>query len=147
MSEENKAIARRYVEEAVNQRNLDVLDEIFAPGFIDHTASPDHPSGLEGLKQFFAMMDSGFPDFSATVEDLFAEGDRVAVRFTFHGTHQGEFIGIPPTGERVTMQGIDILRIVENRVVELWGQEDMLGMMQQLGAIPTPGKTEEANPT
>lgn len=147
MSEENKAIVRRYVEEAVNQHNLEVLDEIFAPDFIDRTAPPDQASGIEGLKQFFAMMDSGFPDFHVTVEDLIAEGDRVAVRFIFNGTHQGEFMGIAPTGEQVTMQGIDILRIADSRIVELWGQEDMLGMMQQLGAIPAPGESEEASPT
>lgn len=113
MSEENKAIVQRY-SEALNQRNLDVLDEIFAPEFIDHAASPDQPPGPEGLKQFFAMMDSGFPDFHATVEDMLAEGDKVAFRFTFHGTHQGEFMGIPPTGKQVTMQGIDIMRIVDS---------------------------------
>ncbi len=147
MSEENKAIVRRYVEEAVNQHNLEILDEIFAPDFINHAAPSDQASGIEGLKQFFAMMDSGFPDFHATVEDLIAEGDRVAVRFTFNGTHQGEFMGIAPTGEQVTMQGIDILRIAGSRIVELWGQEDMLGMMQQLGAIPAPGESEEGSPT
>jgi steroid delta-isomerase-like uncharacterized protein len=137
MSDENKAIVQRY-SEAVSHRNLDVLDEIFAPEFIDHTASPDQPPGPEGLKRFFAMMDRGFPDFRATVEDVIAEGDKVGFRFTFHGTHQGAFMGIAPTGEQVTMQGIDILRIVDGQVVELWGQEDMLGMMQQLGVISSP---------
>lgn len=136
MSEENKAIVRRYVEEAINQRNMEVLDEIFAPEFVDHTAAPGQAPGVEGLKQFFAMMEAGFPDFHTTVEDVIAEGDKVAIRFTFHGTHQGEFMDIPPTGRRVTMPGIDILRVMNGRIVELWGQEDLLGMMQQLGVIP-----------
>ena len=136
MSKENKTIARRYLQEAINQRNMDVLDEIFAPEFVDHTAVPGQAPGVEGLKQFFAMMDAGFPDFRAAVEDVIAEGDKVAVRFTFHGTHQGEFMNIPPTGRRVTMSGIDILRVVDGKVVELWGQEDVLGMMRQLGAVP-----------
>lgn len=134
-AEENKAVVHRMLEEAINQRNLDVLDEIFAPEFVDHTAVPGQAPGVEGLKQFFAMMDAGFPDFRAAVEDVIAEGDKVAVRFTFHGTHQGEFMDIPPTGRRVTMPGIDILRVVDGKVVELWGQEDVLGMMRQLGAV------------
>jgi steroid delta-isomerase-like uncharacterized protein len=136
MSEENKAIVRRYVEEAINQRNMDLLDELFAPEFVDHTAVPGQAPGVEGLKQFFAMMDAGFPDFRAVIEDVIAEGDKVAVRFTFHGTHQDEFMDIPPTGRRVTMPGIDILRVVDGKVVELWGQEDVLGLMRQLGAMP-----------
>ncbi len=136
MSEENKAVVRRMLEEAINQRNMDVLDEIFAPEFVDHTAVPGQAPGVEGLKQFFAMMDAGFPDFHAVVEDVIAEGDKVAVRFTFHGTHQSEFMDIPPTGRRVAMPGIDILRVVDGKVAELWGQEDVLGMMRQLGAVP-----------
>ena len=94
------------------------------------------------------MMRSGFPDFQVTIEDLFAaEGEKVVLRFTFRGTHQGEFLGVAPTGKRVTMAGIDIFRIADGKIVELWGQEDVLGMMQQLGAIPEPGHSEEASPT
>jgi steroid delta-isomerase-like uncharacterized protein len=140
MSEENKAVVYRYCEEVVNQRRIDLAEEIFAPDFVNHAAVPGQESGLESLKQFFAMIDAGFPDFQVTVEDLFAEGDKVAVRFTFLGTHEGEFMGIAPTGKRVTMPGIDILRVVDGKIVELWGQEDMLGMMQQLGTIPSAGQ-------
>ncbi len=141
MSEESKVIVGRYFE-AVNQHNLDALDEIFAADYIDHAAPPDQPPGPEGLKQFFAMMESGFPDFRVTLEDTIAEGDSVAVRFTFHGTHQGEFMDIPPTGKPVTMSGIDIMRIKDGKITELWGQEDMLGMMQQLGVAPALGQSE-----
>jgi predicted ester cyclase len=119
VSEENKAVALRYLEEAINQRNLDMLDDIFSPKTVDHTAVPGQAPGIEGLRQFFAMMRAGFPDFSASVKDLFAEGDRVAIRFTFRGTHQGEFMGISPTGKQVTMPGIDILRIEEGTILEL----------------------------
>ncbi len=104
--EENKAVVGRYLEEAINRRDLDVLDEIFAAEFIDHTAVPGQAPGVEGLRQFFAMMDAGFPDFRATVEDMIAEADKVAVRFTFRGTHQGEFMDVPPTGKQVTMPGM-----------------------------------------
>ena len=104
-------------------------------------------SGIGDLKQFFVVLRSGFPDFQATIEDLFAEGDKVVLRFTFHGTHQGEFMGVAPTGKQVTMTGVEIFRIGDGKIVELWGQEDVLGMMQQIGAIPGPGHPEEVNPT
>ncbi len=139
--EENKALVRRYAEEVVNRRNLDLLDEIFAPDFVQYGADPDQVSGVEDLKQFFAMLTSGFPDFQATIEDLLAEGAKVVLRFTFRGTHQGEFMGIAPTGKQVTMAGIDIFRIADGKIVELWGQEDVLGVMQQLGDIPEPGRS------
>ena len=98
------------------------------------------------MKHFFAMLHSGFPGFQSTIEELLSEEDKVALRFTFHGTHQGEFMGIPPTGKEVTMPGIDLLRIADGKIVEMWNQEDVLGMMQQLGAIPASGHSEEASP-
>lgn len=137
MSEERKAVARRFVEEFVALRNLGVVDELIASDFIDHTAGPDDPPGGEGLIQFFSLLQTGFPDFDVVIDDLFGEADKVAMRFTFRGTHEGEFMGIPPTGNRVTMPGIDILRIEEGKIVELWEQEDRLSMMQQLGLFPS----------
>ena len=129
--EENKALVRRYAEEILNQKNLDLFDEIFAPDFVQYGAEPNQVSGVEDLKQFFVMMRSGFPDFQVTIEDLFAaEGNKVVLRFTFRGTHQGEFMGIASNGNQVTMAGIDILRIADGKIVELWNQEDVLGMMQ-----------------
>ena len=127
---------------------LDLFDEIFAPDFVQYGADPDQVSGVEELKQFFVMMRSGFPDFQVTIEDLFAaEGEKVVLRFTFRGTHQGEFMGVAPTGKQVTMAGIDIFRIADGKIAELWNQEDVLGMMRQIGAIPEPGHSEEASPT
>jgi steroid delta-isomerase-like uncharacterized protein len=146
-AEENKALVRRYVEEFVDQGNLDLSEEIFAPDFVRYGAGPDQNAGVEDLKHFFVMLHSGFPGFQSTIEDLFAEGDKVMLRFTFHGTHQGEFMGIAPAGKQVTMSGIDIFRIAEGKIVELWNQEDVLGMMQQLGAIPEPEHSQEASPT
>ncbi len=147
-AEENKALVRRYAQELLNQTNLDLFDEIFAPDFVQYGADPDQVSGVEDLKQFFIMMRLGFPDFQVTIEDLFAaEGEKVVLRFVFRGTHEGEFTGITPTGKQVTMAGIDIFRIAGGKIVELWNQEDVLGMMQQIGAVPAPGQSEEASPT
>jgi predicted ester cyclase len=102
---------------------------------------------VEDSKHFFVMLHSGFPGFQSTIEDLLSEGDKVVLRFTFRGTHQGEFMGIAPTGKQVTMSGINILRIADGKIVEMWNQEDVLGMMRQIGAIPEPGQSEEASPT
>jgi steroid delta-isomerase-like uncharacterized protein len=144
---ENKALVRRYAEEVLNQSNLDLFDEIFAPDFVQYGADPDQVSGVEDLRQFFIMLRSGFPDFQVTIEDLFAaEGDKVVLRFTFRGTHQGAFMGVAPTGKQVTMTGIDIFRIADGKIVELWNEEDVLGMMQQLGMFPEQGHSEEASP-
>jgi len=146
-AEENKALVRRYVEEFVDRSNFDLSEEIFAPNFVRYDAGPDQVSRVEDLKHFFAMLHSGFPGFQSTIEDLLSEEDKVAIRFTFRGVHQGEFMGIAPTGKEVTMSGIDILRIADGKLVEMWNQEDVLGMMRQLGAIPEPDQSEEASPT
>ena len=146
-AEENKALVRRYVEEFVDRSNFDLSEEIFALNFVRYDAGPDQVSRVEDLKHFFAMLHSGFPGFQSTIEDLLSEGDKVALRFTFRGIHQGEFMGIAPTGKEVTMSGIDILRVADGKLVEMWNQEDVLGMMRQLGAIPEPDQSEEASPT
>ena len=146
-TEDNKALVHRYVEEFVDRGNFGLSDEIFAPNFVRYDAGPDQVSRVEDLKHFFAMLHSGFPGFQSTIEDLLSEGDKVALRFTFRGIHQGEFMGIAPTGKEVTMSGIEILRIADGKLVEMWNQEDVLGMMRQLGAIPEPDQSEEASPT
>ena len=146
-AEENKALVRRYLEEFVDQSNFNLSDEMFAPNFVRYDAAPDQVSGIEDLKHFFAMLHSGFPGFQSTIEDLFGEGEKVVLRFTFRGTHQGEFMGIAPTGKQVRMSGIDIVRIAEAKMVEMWNQEDVLGVMQQLGAIPERVQPEDASST
>jgi predicted ester cyclase len=120
--------------------NADVFDEVLAPDFVYH--SPGAPADLEGFKQFLPMFRAAFPDMRGTVEDLIAEGDKVVDRITFQATHQGEMMGISPTGNTVTVTEMHISRIAEGKIVERWGQTDMLGMMQQLGAVPPPGQAE-----
>ncbi len=135
MSEQNKKIARQVFEEIQSQGKTNLVDQIVANDYIGHTPPKDF-HGPEGAKQFEAMLRSGFPDLSVTVEDQLAEGDRVATRWTFRGTHHGEFQGIPPTGKQVTMKGITIFRIANGKLIEGWNRPDMLGMLQQLGALP-----------
>ncbi len=138
--EENKVIELRFFEEVVNKGNLAVIDELVAPNFVQHDAPPGITADREGMKQFFAMHLSAFPDFHSTLEDMFAEGDKVVQRFTARGTHKGEFMGIPPTDKQVTITGIAIHRITGGKIVEDWTNMDMLGAMQQLGVIPPPGQ-------
>jgi steroid delta-isomerase-like uncharacterized protein len=146
-TEENKSIVRRFVDEVQSKDDIDAIDELCSPEFVNHSAPPGVPSNCEGVKQVTAMFRQAFPDSYFTVEDMVAEGDKVATRKTFHGTHQGEFMGIPPTGQQVSTGLIDVVRIVDGKVVEHWSMGDNLGMMQQLGVIPTPEQSEEASPT
>jgi steroid delta-isomerase-like uncharacterized protein len=137
--EENKALVRRLVEEAQSQHTLKVLDEIMDPNMIDHYAQPSSLSSIEASKQFFAGFFAAFPDVKAVIHSQVAEGDKVVTHKTFHGTHQGEFMGIPPTGKKIAIELIDIFRITGGKLVEHWAVADMMGMMQQLGVIPPMG--------
>lgn len=137
MSDDNVRVVRRYVDDMVNDRDVSLLGELFTEDFVNH-AAPDATSGTEAMKQFFEMLATAFPDFSCVVEDIFGTGDRVAMRFTFSGTHEGEFMGVPASGARVVMSGIDIARIADGRIAELWGHEDWLGLLHQIG-VSIPG--------
>lgn len=139
MSEENKALVRRSFEEVWNDKNLDALDEIVAADAVDHSRPPGFPQGVEGSKAFIGMYLSAFPDTKMTIEDMIAAGDKVITRWVATGTHDGELMGIPPTGKHVTVTGMGIDRISGGKIVESWGEFDALGMMQQLGVVPTPG--------
>lgn len=139
MSAENKALARRFYDAVVNQGRLSSVDEFVAPGFVDHNPpGPGIAPGPEGVKQTFAMFRAGLPDMNVTIEDQIAEGDIVVSRLTAQGTHKGELMGIPPTGKKLTMGIIDVLRFEGGQAVERWGQSDLMGMMQQLGVAPMP---------
>ena len=137
-AEENKALARHWIEEGINQRNLAVLDELSVPDFVLHNASLTL-QGREAVKQFFTMYLSAFPDVHMTIEGMIAEGDTVAFRHTFRGTHKGELMGIPPTGKQVNVTGINIIRVAGGKIVEQWTNPDELGAMQQLGVVPSMG--------
>jgi steroid delta-isomerase-like uncharacterized protein len=138
MLKENKAIVRRYLEEAWNDRNPGLIDELVAEAFVDHHLPPELPPGPAGAKLWFNTAISAFPDFQITPEDVVAEGDRVVTRFTFSGTHDGEFMGIPATRKPFSITGIAIARIANGKLVEWWENADVMGLMQQLGVLPTP---------
>jgi predicted ester cyclase len=139
--EGNKALMSRFIEEVWNKGDLNVSDEIFHPRATSPSA-PQLPLGAEGVRTVVSLFRSAFPDFHMTIEDLIAEGDKVVGRFTENGTHQGEFMGIAPTGRRAQFTEIGILRIGDGKVVESWFETDMLGLMQQLGAVRAPGAAQ-----
>jgi len=137
-TEENKALTRRAYELG-NQRNWAAFYELIAPEFVFHDASTTI-QGLEAYKQFLSMYLTAFHDLHFTIEDIIAEGDTVAVRHTGRGTHQGDLMGIPPTGKRVTVSSIALIRVANGKAVEEWFNGDNLGMLQQLGVVPAPGQ-------
>ena len=138
MSEENKAIARRIFEEVWGAYNLDKVEEYYAANLIDHNELPGFPPGREGVKASVSMFASALSDNDIAVEDQIAEGDKVVTRWTAHGTHQGELMGIPATDKSSTITGINVDRITNGKIVESWGIFDQFGMMQQLGVISMP---------
>lgn len=139
MSEENKALVRRWFEEIFNQQDFDVAEEIVARDHVDHDpALPDTPPGPEGVKQSVGLYHGAFPDAHITIEDQIAEGDRVVTRWTGRGTHRGDLMGVPPSDNRVTVAGVTINRISDGKIAESWDNYDALGMMRQVGAIHSP---------
>jgi predicted ester cyclase len=147
MSVMNKATVRRLYEEAFGQGKTEVVDEVLDPNFVcwDPNAEGGEIRGLETMKGEIDYFRQAFPeDFFWRVEDQLAEEDKVTTRYTLGGTHQGEFFGIPATGKRGEISGINIDRCEGGKVVEEWASYDLLGGMRQLGAIPEPGQEEEA---
>ncbi len=138
MSEANKALMRRELEEVWNQHNPDAVDEIYALDFVNRSAPPGMPDDRAGLKALVGMNLGAFPDLKVTSDSLVAEGDKVVHHWTATGTHKGELMGIPATGKRVKMTGIAIVRIAGGKIAELWMESDQMGMMQQLGVVPAP---------
>jgi steroid delta-isomerase-like uncharacterized protein len=137
-TEDHKALIRRLFEEVWNQGHLALVAEFYNPDHVEHT--PTGPlQGFEALKQFIAMYRSAFPDVHFTIEDQIAEGDRVATRWSARGTHQGPLMGIPPTGKQVMVTAIGLGRFAGGKLVEGWNEVDMLGLMQQLGVVPSMG--------
>ena len=135
--QENKALVLHFVEEVENQHNLAAIDELFSHDFVDHSALTG-PPGIEGVKKFFSMMFATFPDMHFTINQQLAEGDQVATHKTFHGTHHGEFMGIPATGKQISIEAMDIYTIHEGKITDHWAVGDWLGMLHQLGVESLP---------
>ena len=134
-SEDNKVTIRRFYDEAINQKKLAVIEELFGASYVSH----DLPSDPAELKHFINGFHSAFPDGQITIEEMIAEGDTVALRGTFRGTQTGQFQDIPPTGKAVTVPAQDMYHLSEGKIVEHWGGPNLLRLLQQLGVISQMG--------
>lgn len=135
MSEQNKAIVRRALEEVYSRGDLDLVDDLVAEDFVAHSSGPDL-RGREAIKQYVRSLREAFPDLHMTIDDQVAEGDKVVTRWTATGTHLGPYQKVPPTGRRGSMSGIDIDYVIDGKTVECWTISEELSLLRQLGIIP-----------
>jgi len=133
---ENKAVIRNFVEEVLNQGRLERVDDFVILDFVELDPLPGQQQGREGLKQVIGAFRAAFPDIHWEIEEMLGEGDKVFSRFTWHGTHSGEFFGVPATGRQISVKGMVVDRVVAGKMVESRILMDGLGMMKQFGVIP-----------
>ena len=138
MSEENVAVVRRFVEDCLNGRNPDLVDELFSPDYVNYAAPAGVPPDLEGYKERVASVLRGFPDLKVKIEDIFSDGDRVAIRLSASGTHKGDSLGLSATGRFASWTATAIYQVADGKIVQRWENRDDLGLMQQLGALGQP---------
>jgi predicted ester cyclase len=139
VSEENKTIVRLFYEE-LDKKNFGIYSELCTPSFVSHFPGSPGPQSREAREQISRLFYEALPDLQHTLDDLIAEGDKVAARLTARGTHKGSFQGIRPTGKPIFFTGMRFYRIVGGRLAEEWANFDSLGLMQQLGAVPPPAQ-------
>lgn len=135
MSEPNKALFRQFVE-AINTKDIAVIERLLGPNFVDHDPAPNQSEGIDGIKEVMQEFFGGFSDLNVTIEQFISEGDVVAGVVTTKGTHSGDLFGMPATGKKVSMREIHVLRIADDKAVEHWGVADAMTMMAQLGMGP-----------
>jgi len=136
-TESNKAVIGRFIEEVINQNRMDRADDLVVEDFVELDPFPGQRPGREGLKEVLGMMRTAFPDIHWMVDEMVAEGDTVVTRFTWKGTHRGEFLGVPATGKGVTVKGVVIDQLADGKMSQSRILMDSLGMMQQLGVVPS----------
>ncbi len=137
-TEQNKDIVRDYIERLFTKGDLTAVDDCLAEGYVDHNPPFGTPGGREGMRAAGAMFRAAFPDWHSEVGLLIAEGDLVVEQFTASGTQRGEVMGVPPSGQTVTLPGIQIFRLAGGKITERWGQLDELGLLRQLGLVSGP---------
>ena len=147
-AEENKKVVQRFWKVWEEEDFVDLIDELLAPDYVNHSPGiPDQPTGPEGVKAVVSMFRSGMPDLRVTIDDMIAEGDRVATRYTIEGTHEGDLFGVPPTGRRLSIESMTVERVSGGKIREHRRITDTLDMMQQLGVVPESGQEESVQAT
>jgi len=132
VTDDAASVVRRLHAEILAARDPAVVDAFFARDFVSHNNPPELPEGVEGVRRFFAMFRDAMPDVDVTIDELIADGDRAAVATTIRGTHTGELLGMPATGRRLEVVGVDMVRVRDGRIVEHRGLTDTVGLMRQL---------------
>ena len=132
----NKAIVRRYFEDCLNQGKMETIDELISPTYVSHyPAGYDLGGGPDDVKQIVSSVRRGFPNVHFTIEDFVSQGEKVAARWTFHGTHNGNFMGVAPTGREVVVAGVAVYRLADEKIEEVWLSWDVFGLFKQLGVL------------
>jgi steroid delta-isomerase-like uncharacterized protein len=136
----NMQVVRRFFDVGPSKGDLQAADALLVPEFSLHTPLPTRGPGIEAMNNVITTCRAAFHDLHLTIDDMMADGDRVACRFTARGVHNGEFMGLPPTGKRIEMTGIEIFRLRDGRIAELWGEANLMGLMRELGILPGSSK-------
>lgn len=137
---EGVELIQRFYDEVLSGGDLDNLDDLVTQDVVDHEPFPGQPDGIEGVRQFAAMMSAAFSDLTATIGPSLESGDLASARVTLRGRHTGEFMGVPSTDKQFEIESIDIIRVEDGKCAEHWGVTDMIALMQQIGAIPEPAQ-------
>jgi steroid delta-isomerase-like uncharacterized protein len=140
-SEMAKAVVRRNTEEVQGKGNFDVFEQLFADDFVDHTPQPNMTPDKPGARGLYKALREAFPDFHAVIHWQTADGEIVTTFKTYHGTHQGTFLGVPPTGRKIHFEAVDAMRVHNGKITEHWGVANLFSLMQQLGALPPATQT------
>ena len=132
-TEAAKAVVRRNTEEVQNGANFDVFEVLFADDFIDHTPQPGTTPDKAGVRKLYSYLRAAFPDFHAEIHWQLADGDRVTTYKTYHGTHEGHFLGVAPTHRKIHFETVDVMRVQNGKITDHWGVGNLLSLMQQIG--------------
>jgi|SRR5579864_2181183 steroid delta-isomerase-like uncharacterized protein len=138
MTRESNIATMERLNAAIESGDFQAFEEVFAPGAIDHDPAPGQIPGPEGFRQFFTELRTAFPDLKVSVEKMIADAEYVALAYTITGTHQGRFLGFAPTGKQMRARGVEIGKFAHGQLIERWGSSDQLGILQQLGLVPSP---------
>jgi steroid delta-isomerase-like uncharacterized protein len=135
-SEAAKAVVRRNTDEVQSRGNFEVFEELFADDFVDHTPQPGRTPDKNGARELYRALRGAFPDFRAVIHWQLADGDRVTTYKTYHGTHEGAFLGVVPTGRQIQFETVDVMQVRDGKITAHWGVANLFSLMQQLGAWP-----------
>lgn len=136
ISEAAKAVVRRNAEEVQSKGRFEVFEELFADNFVDHTPQPETTPDKAGVRKLYTYIREAFPDFHAEIHFQLADGDRVTTYKTYHGTHEGSFLGIAPTHRKIHFETVDVMRVQNGKITDHWGVGNLFSLMQQIGGYP-----------